>query len=256
LSIVAGTQRRHQPAYLDIIQRIHDGAIGDILAASCYWVGDYGYYPAVLRKEGWSDVEAQVRNWNYYTWLSGDHIVEQHVHNLDIMNWALNAHPVKCFALGGRQQRTGPEFGHIYDHFAVEFEYPEAVRVQSLCRQNADTFSRVAENIVGTKGVANPARDIRGKEMYRFKGKDADPYVKEHMDLIEAVRSGKPINEAKTVAESTLCAIMGRMSAYTGQEVTWKFAMEDSKLDLMPKGLKFGDRPVDPVAVPGITKLV
>jgi predicted dehydrogenase len=257
LSIVAGTQRRHQPAYLDIIPRIHDGAIGDIVAASCCWVGDYGYYPAVIREDGWTDVEAQIRNWNYFTWLSGDHIVEQHVHNIDIMNWALQGHPVSCFALGGRQQRTGSEFGHIYDHFAVEFEYPGGVRVQSLCRQNEDTFSRVGEHLVGTKGTSNPGKDIAGKELYRFKGEDADPYVKEHADLIASIRDGKPLNEARNVAESTMAAIMGRMSAYTGKQVTWKWAMEESKLDLMPKpDIAFGAMPVPDVAIPGVTKLV
>ena len=257
LSIVAGTQRRHQPVYRDIIQRIHDGAIGDIVAGSCYWVGDFGYYPAVIREDGWTDVEAQIRNWNYFTWLSGDHIVEQHVHNIDIMNWALNGHPVSCFALGGRQQRTGSEFGHIYDHFAVEFTYPGGVRVQSLCRQNEDTFSRVAEYLVGTKGTSNPGRDIAAGEIYRFRGEEADPYVQEHKDLIASIREGKPLNEARNVAESTMAAIMGRMSAYTDKEVTWKWAMEESKLDLMPKpDIAFGAMPVPEVAIPGVTKLV
>jgi predicted dehydrogenase len=257
LSIVAGTQRRHQPPYLDIIRRIHDGAIGEIVSASCYWVGDYGYYPAVVREDGWSDVEAQIRNWNYFTWLSGDHIVEQHVHNIDIMNWALKDHPVSCFALGGRQQRTGSEFGHIYDHFSVEFEYPGGVRVQSLCRQNEGVFERVGEHLVGTKGTSNPGRDIAGAKVYKFKGEDADPYVQEHVDLIASIRDGKPLNEARNVAESTMAAVMGRMSAYTGREVKWKWAMEESKLDLMPKpDIAFGAMPVPDVAIPGVAKLV
>ncbi len=257
LSIAAGTQRRHAPNYRDMIHRIHDDAIGDIVAGSCYWVGDFGYYPAVIREDGWTDVEAQIRNWNYFTWLSGDHIVEQHVHNLDVMNWALRAHPLSCFAIGGRQQRTGSEFGHIYDHFAVEFEYPGGVRVQSLCRQNADTFSRVGEHLVGTKGTANPGKDICTDKIYKFKGEDADPYVQEHVHLIASIRDGKPINEARNVAESTLAAIMGRMSAYTGREVTWKWAMEESKLDLMPKpDIAFGAMAVPDVAIPGVTKLV
>jgi predicted dehydrogenase len=202
-------------------------------------------------------VEAQIRNWNYFTWLSGDHIVEQHVHNIDIMNWALKGHPVSCFALGGRQQRTGSEFGHIYDHFAVEFEYPGGVRVQSLCRQNDNVFHRVGEHLVGTKGTSNPGKDITADKLYKFKGQDADPYVREHADLIASIRDGKPLNEARNVAESTMAAIMGRMSAYTGQEVTWKWAMEESKLDLTPKkDIAFGEMPVPDVAIPGVTKLV
>jgi myo-inositol 2-dehydrogenase / D-chiro-inositol 1-dehydrogenase len=256
LSIVAGTQRRHDPVYRDIIAKVHDGIIGDLVAAQCYWIGDYGYYPAVLRKEGWPDVEWQIRNWNYFTWLSGDHIVEQHVHNLDIMNWAFNAHPIKAAAMGGRQQRTGPEFGHIYDHFAVEYIYPGGIRVQSMCRQNADTFRRVGENLVGTKGNANPAAWVRGEKKYRFEGEKANPYVQEHADLIAAIRSGKRINEARQVAESTMTAIIGRMSAYTGQEVDWDWAMNESQLDLVPDPVVFGDKAVAAVAVPGKTPLI
>ncbi len=254
LSIVCGTQRRHQVQYRDLVPRIKDGAIGEILAAEVYWVGDYGYYPAVKKEDGWSDMEGQLRNWNYFTWLSGDHIVEQHVHNIDIMSWVLGP-PTKAFGLGGRQQRTGPEFGHIYDHFSVEFEYENGVRVQSLCRQNSDTYSRVAERFVGTLGTCDPRRAITGKNVYEWKGEDANPYVDEHKHLITAIRTGKPINEAKQLAESTLAAIMGRMACYTGQEVTWDFVVNESKEDLLPK-LALGDLETPPVAVPGVTKLV
>lgn len=256
LGIVAGTQRRHQAPYVEIIRRIHDGAIGDILSAECYWIGDYDYYKAVLRQPEWSDMEWQVRNWNYFTWLSGDHIVEQHVHNIDIMNWALQAHPVKAIGMGGRQQRTAPEYGHIYDHFAVEFEYPGGVRVQSLCRQMKDTYHRVGERIVGTKGIADPSKIIRGENEYRFRGEGPNPYEQEHADLIASIRAGKPLNEARNVAESTMAAIIGRMAAYTGQEVAWDWAMNESKLDLTPPAYAFGPLPVAPVAVPGETVLV
>lgn len=252
LSIVAGTQRRHQVQYRDLIPRIHEGAIGDIVAAEAYWVGDYGYYPAVPRQEGWTDVEAQLRNWNYFTWLSGDHIVEQHVHNLDIINWALQAHPIKAFGLGGRQQRTGPEFGHIYDHFAVEFEYPNGVRVQSMCRQNADTYSRVAERIVGTKGICDPRKGITGEKTYEWKGDDSNPYEDEHRHLVASIRAGQPLNEARTVAESTMVAIMGRMACYTGQEITWDWAMNESKENLMPNPFALGPLAVPAVAIPGV----
>ncbi len=180
------------------------------------------------RKPEWSDMEWQVRNWLYFTWLSGDHIVEQHVHNLDVMNWALKAHPVKATGMGGRQSRTDPAYGHIYDHFAVEYEYPNGVRVQSMCRQISDTATRVGENLIGTKGTSNASGSIRGANPWRFDGKRTNPYVQEHTDLIESIRAGKPLNEGRQVAESTMVAVMGRMSAYTGKEVTWEQAMESN----------------------------
>lgn len=256
LCIVSGAQRRHQPSYRDIIRRIHDGAVGAIVSAACYWIGDYDYYPAVPRQPGWSDMEWQLRNWNYFTWLSGDHIVEQHLHNIDVINWVLNAHPVSAVGMGGRSQRTGPEYGHIYDHFAVEFEYPGGIRVQSLCRQNRDTYRRVSEHIVGTLGVANPGRSITGPKAHTFDGQDANPYVQEHVHLIEAIRSGEPLNEGRDLAESTLAAIMGRMSAYTGQEVHWDWALNTSTLDLTPPAWEMGPLPVPPVAAPGVDTLV
>ncbi|MBI2421428.1 MAG: Gfo/Idh/MocA family oxidoreductase [Candidatus Hydrogenedentes bacterium] len=255
LAIVAGTQRRHQLPYVETLKRIHDGAIGDIVAASCYWVGDYDYYPAVLKQPGWSEMEAQIRNWNYFTWLSGDHIVEQHVHNIDIMNWALRAHPVKALGLGGRQQRTGAEYGHIYDHFAVELEYPGGVRVQSLCRQMKDTQGRVGEFIVGTKGTSDPRQGINGPTPFKTT-EGPNPYVQEHTDLIASIRNGAPLNEAKDVAESTMAAIIGRMACYTGQEITWDWAMNESKEDWTPKAYEFGPIATPPVAMPGVTPLV
>ena len=256
LSVVAGTQRRHQLCYQETIRRIQDGAIGDLVSAECYWVGDFGYYPAVLREAGWSDVEWQIRNWNYFTWLGGDHIVEQHVHNIDVINWVLGAPPVKAFGMGGRQQRTGPEFGHIFDHFSVEFEYPGGVRVTSMCRQNANCYSRVDEYVVGTKGTARPREVIIGPNAFQFEGDVPNAYVQEHADLIASIRSGQPINEGRQVAESTMAAIMGRMAAYTGHEVTWDWAMNESKLDLWPENLDFGSMPTPPVAVPGYTQLI
>jgi predicted dehydrogenase len=256
LSIVAGTQRRHSAGYREVIQRIHDGAIGDILSASCYWVGDYGYYPAVLRQDAWSDMEYHNRNWNYFTWIGGDHIVEQHVHNLDIMNWVLGAHPIKAIGMGGRSQRTGPEFGHIYDHFSVEYEYPNEVRVQSLCRQNADTYSRVGEHVVGSKGNSDCHSRITGENKHRQRDEDASPYVQEHAHLIAAILANEPINEAKQIAESTMTAVIGRMAAYTGQEVEWDWAMTQSKEDLLPNPLQFGPLPTPEIAIPGKTPLV
>jgi predicted dehydrogenase len=256
LAIVAGTQRRHQAEYVSLLPRIHEGAIGDITSAECYWVGDYEYYTAVPREPEWSDMEWQLRNWNYFTWLSGDHIVEQHVHNIDIINWAMQQPPTSCFGMGGRQQRTDPAYGHIYDHFAVEFEYPGGVRVQSYCRQMKDVFHRVTERVVGTKGIADPKSGISGENPWQFDGEKSNPYVQEHADLIASIRSGQPLNEAEAIATSTMMAVMGRMACYTGQEVTWDFVMNESKLDLTPEKLEFGEFPTPPVAIPGETELV
>jgi predicted dehydrogenase len=258
LAIVAGTQRRHQASYVEMLKRIQDGQIGEIVAAQVYWnQGDLW----VLRQEPrWSDMEWQCRNWLYFTWLSGDHIVEQHVHNIDVALWAIGAQPRSVFGMGGRQARVAPEFGNIYDHFAVEYEFANGVRVSSYCRQTKGAAERVEERIVGTKGVALSAgsqnnREIRGEKPWRAEGKETNPYVQEHIDLIASIRAGKPLNEGRQIAESTLCAIMGRMSAYTGRAMSWEWAMNTSTLDLSPATYAFGPNPVDPVAIPGITAL-
>jgi predicted dehydrogenase len=254
LAIVAGTQRRHQARYLDIMKRIHEGAIGELVGGQCYWnQGDLWVKP---REPGMSEMEWQCRNWLYFTWLSGDHIVEQHVHNIDVVNWAFRALPVKVMGMGGRQARTGPEFGNIYDHFAVEYEYPNGVRVMSMCRQTKGAADRVEERLVGTKGIAFGYGEITGASPWKFEGEEQNPYVQEHADLIAAIRAGKPLNEGRRVAESTMCAIIGRMSAYTGRAINWDWAMNSSQLDLTPKNFAFGPNPVDPVAVPGFTQLI
>ncbi|MGB7297572.1 MAG: Gfo/Idh/MocA family oxidoreductase [Candidatus Aminicenantales bacterium] len=254
LAIVAGTQRRHQARYLELMKRIQEGAIGDLVGGQCYWnQGDLWVKP---REPGMSEMEWQCRNWLYFTWLSGDHIVEQHVHNIDVVNWAFRALPVKVMGMGGRQARTGPEFGNIYDHFAVEFEYPNGVRVMSMCRQTKGAADRVEERLVGTKGVAFGYGEIQGSSVWKFEAEEPNPYVQEHADLIAGIRAGKPLNEARQVAESTMCAIIGRMSAYTGRAINWDWAVNSSQLDLTPKNFEFGPNPVDPVAVPGFTQLV
>ena len=255
LSIVAGTQRRHSKKYQETIRRIHDGQIGEIVAAQAYWVGgDMLGYWKWWDKENRSDVEWQLRSWPWFTWTSGDHIVEQHVHNLDVINWALKGHPEQCMGMGGRAVRT---LGNIYDHFAVEFEYAKGVRVESLCRQINGCTDRIAERVVGTKGYADVDRGIiEGEKPFKYDGPDPDHYVQEMADLIASIRNGAPINEAKQVAESTMNAIMGRMSAYTGRALKWDWAMTASKLDLTPPKYDFVEFPPDPVAVPGKTTLV
>ncbi|MEK7867108.1 MAG: Gfo/Idh/MocA family oxidoreductase [Planctomycetota bacterium] len=248
LRVVAGTQRRHQDNYIEAISRIHDGAVGEIVAGRCSW--NTGGLWSYDRKEGQSDVEWQVRNWLYFDWLSGDHIVEQHVHNLDVMNWVLRAHPLRATAVGGRTQRVAAKYGNIYDHFAVDYEYPGGIRVVSMCRQITGCADAVGESVVGTLGRANPAGAIEGLSTWRFHGNAPNPYVQEHRDLLAAIRDGRPLNEARTVAEATLTAILGREAAYTGSTIAWEEILA-SKLDLSPRVREFGTLAVRAIPVPG-----
>jgi len=268
IGIGVGTQRHHQTPYLETLKRVHDGAIGEIVAARAYWnQGPIWVYP---REEGWSDLEWQLRDWYYFTWLCGDHIVEQHVHNLDVVNWAMHAHPVRAVGLGGRQVRTAPEYGNIFDHFTIDYEYENGVHMMSMCRQIPNCANSVSEALVGTKGFCQVNRyTITGAKPWRFsarpregvpyvseKEKDNTPYVQEHTDLIASIRAGKPYNELEGVIEGTLTAIMGRMSAYTGKEVTWEQAL-NSKEEIVPANLAWDmSLPVPPVAMPGKTELV
>jgi myo-inositol 2-dehydrogenase / D-chiro-inositol 1-dehydrogenase len=253
LAVVAGTQRRHQAGYVESMKRIHGGEIGEITSARVYW--NQGSLWMKPRESSWSDMEWQLRNWLYFTWLSGDHICEQHVHNLDVANWALGAHPVRCVGMGGRQVRTSKDYGNIYDHFAIEYEYPNGARVASYCRQIPGCENNVSEQVVGTKGnwTGNGYKFSSGATA-RVRG-ERNPYEQEHIDLVESIRSGKPLNELQTVAESTLTAIMGRMSTYTGKAVTWEQALI-SKENLLPQTLAMGPLPTPPIAVPGQTELI
>lgn len=220
LKVAAGTQRRHQASYIETIKRIQDGAIGDVVTLRAYWVnggpiwhrGDHGE----------TDLERQIRNWYHYIWLSGDHICEQHVHNLDVCNWIMNAHPVSCWGQGSRQQ-LGDKSGEIWDNFDVEYEYPNGVHMFSYCGQIKRDWSSVSEAVHGTKGVSDPHHVLRPKDgqMWRFRDKEIDPYVQEHIDLINAIVKGTELNEGKQVTDSTLTAIMGREASYSGAGVTW-----------------------------------
>ena len=255
MAIGVGTQRHHQTTYIETLKRVHDGAIGEIVGARAYWnQGPIWVYP---REDGWSDLEWQLRDWYYFTWLCGDHIVEQHVHNLDVVNWAMHAHPVRAVGLGGRQARTGPEYGHIFDHFAIDYEYENGVHMMSMCRQIPNCANSVSEALVGTKGFCQADRaTITGETNWRFRGEKNSPFDQEHTDLIASIRAGKPYNELEGVIEGTLTAIMGRMSAYTGKEVTWEQAL-NSKEELVPADLAWDmSIPVPPVAMPGKTELV
>ncbi len=255
LAIVAGTQRRHEPQYVETMKRIHDGAIGEIVSAQCYW--NQGGLWVNKRRPNQGDVEWQIRNWLYFAWLSGDHIVEQHVHNIDVINWAFNALPEQVHGLGGRQYRTGPEYGDIFDHFGIEFFYPGDVRTISTCRQIEGTTNRISERVVGTKGVSDCCGTIKGENPWRYEGPNPNPYVAEQADLIKSIRDGKPLNEGRRVAESTLCAIMGRESAYSRRQFNRSWFMSKCTLNLLPPdGLKLSDsKPVAPFPVPGAYQL-
>jgi predicted dehydrogenase len=259
LSVVAGTQRRHQAGYLECLKRIHEGVLGDIVGARVYW--NQGDIWAHKRQPGWSDTEYQIRNWYHFLWLCGDHIVEQHVHNLDVACWAIGAHPVRAVGMGGRQVISEPERGQSYDHFAVDYEFPNDVHVLSMCRQIDGCESDISETIVGTNGQwrGGGFRDWHTfsgnyKDRVRFPH-EVNPYVQEHIDLLESITARKPINELKQVAESTLVAIMGRMSAYTGKAVTWEKAL-NSQLDTFPKTLAWGPMKEPPIPKPGVTELI
>lgn len=252
LALVAGTQRRHDPAYVDIMKRLHDGAIGDLTGGQVYW--NQGGLWKADRQAAWSDVEWQIRNWLYFTWSSGDHIVEQHIHNIDVANWAMNAHPIRAVGVGGRQWRTGAEYGHIFDHFAVNFEYPNGAQVLSMCRQIDGSANHVGERFVGTRGTTDASSRISGATTYAYTGEKKNPYVEEHVDLLASIRAGQPLNEGQQVAESTLSAIMGREAAYTGQVITWDELL-NAPQDLTPGFSGFGPLAVPPVPMPGTTKV-
>jgi myo-inositol 2-dehydrogenase / D-chiro-inositol 1-dehydrogenase len=266
LCIAAGTQRRHQLGYVETMKQVHDGAIGDILGLRCYWNGGgIWFYP---RKPGMSDVAFQLNNWYHFLWVCGDHIVEQHVHNLDVCNWAMKTHPIRCDGIGSRTPQNpsrpaGPpqEVGNIFDNFSIDYEYPRGIHMYSSCRHIPNTQSNVSEAFVGSKGTSfttDRRYILNGKAVVtRQQDQEAlSPYVQEHIDLINSIRGGKIINELKNVAESTLTAIMGRMAAYTGRPVTWDFAL-NSKDDTFPHDLTWeSSLPVPPVPVPGKTPLI
>lgn len=243
LSFVTGTQRRHQKSYVETVKQIQDGALGEILSGRAYWCGGLPF--CHKRKEKWSDLEYRLRNWYNYIWVCGDNIVEQHIHNLDVINWVMGGPPAKVFASGGRAWKPSEEqYGDLYDHFSCDYEYPNGVHVTSLSRHWPKNCSGgVFEEVTGTKGKSNCCD--RAKD-------DENPYVQEHIDFVASIRGTGPyLNEGVRCAESTMTAIMGRMSAYTGKELTWDQAL-NADLSLVPKDLDFKKPyPVGPVPIPG-----
>ena len=262
LKIAAGTQRRHQAGYVETMKRLHDGEYGDILSARVYWNGNTPWFHK--REKGMTDAQYQLHNWYHFVWLCGDHIVEQHVHNLDVANWAMKANPVKVSGMGGRATRPvgdPKEVGNIWDHFALEYEYPNGVIVESFCRHIDGAEGNVSENFVGTKAKVHTQPGIylaNGKEI--APGAETNPYVQEHIDLLKAIRDNKPMNELEQVANSTFVAVLGRMAAYSGKTMKWDEVLNGKELykttwveDTFPKdfNLNMQDLPVDPVPVPG-----
>jgi predicted dehydrogenase len=261
LSLVAGFCYRYNDGVKAIMEQIHNGAIGDIRALyTTYNTGSvWSPFP---RQADWSDMKYQVKNWYYYTWLSGDHIVEQAVHSIDKMAWVMKDEPpVKCVAHGGRQVRTAPEFGNIFDHFSVVYDYANGVKGFHFSRQQAGCYSDNSDYFMGSDGAAHIVRAfsgpfvIKGKNNWRYREeKPTDMYQNEHDEFFASIRSGKPINDGVRMAHSTLLAIMGRMAAYTGQEITWEQAL-NSKESIVPAECSWDTAvTVPPIAMPGLTK--
>lgn len=269
LALVSGFCWRYNFAEREMMKRIHDGQIGDPM--SLYTVYNTGALWVNPRKPTQTDLQYQLRNWYYFTWLSGDHIVEQAVHSIDKMAWAMKDEPpVKCVAHGGRQVRTGPDYGHIFDHFSAVYEYANGARGYHFCRQQPGCASDNSDYIIGTKAVARikafgPLTIVGGGNNWKYAGERPNMYQVEHNELFASIRSGNPLNDGEWMARSTMTAIMGRMAAYTGQELTWEQAL-NSEENLTKQACgqegKEGDPEfrwdmklfVPPVAMPGQTR--
>ena len=259
--IVTGTQYRRQVNYAEAIKRIHEGAIGDIISASARYCGNSIWHKT--RREGMSDTEYQIYNWMHYIWLSGDQIVEQSVHNIDTINWIMGGPPESAFASGGRFSR--PEGSEMWDSMSVDYKYPGNRMVSFKNRQIPGAQSDNSNTVYGSNGHAiiygiNRGAflyDKEGQEIWSMEGDLSAAYKQEHKVLVDAVRSGNPIVELRETADSSMTAVLGRMSAYTGQEVTWDFATNESKLNLWPENFDInGELPEPKYAIPGKTKLI
>lgn len=267
LNVVVGLQRRYQAVYRDTIKRIQDGAIGDIVAGQVYW--NSGGVWVRPRKAGQTEMEYQMRNWYYFNWLCGDHIVEQHVHQIDVANWVKGSYPVSIQGTGSRAWRTGKDHGEIYDNHAVELTYADGSVIYSQCRHFEGTSNRVDETFQGTKGrvylsASNEGIlwDHKGNEVYRHpKQGNANPYEHEHVELFDAISKGEyKFEDAEYGAYSTLTGIIGRLATYSGQVIKWDDALK-SNIDLMPERFAWdalpkvlpGEDGLYPYAIPGQT---
>jgi predicted dehydrogenase len=265
LNIVVGLQRHYQTVYRELMKRVHGGEIGQITSTQVYWNG--GGVWVHPKQEGWTEMEFQMRNWYYFNWLCGDHIVEQHIHNLDVSNWAVKGHPVIAQGMGGREVRTAKEYGEIFDHHYVEFKYADGTVMNSQCRHIRGCFNKVAEEITGTKGRVDSTGtlyDLEGNIIWKHRNvDDPDPYQQEHDELFASIVSGGVINDLENGANSTMTSIMGRMATYSGVEIHWEDAL-NSDIKLVPDTFSWdADPPVlpdnegfYPVPVPGVTKVI
>jgi len=277
LAVAVGLQRRHEPLYVETMKRLHDGAIGRIVATRAYWNGDGVWVRP--RKEGQSEMEYQMRNWYYFNWLCGDHITEQHIHNLDVINWLMGGPPSKAQGQGGRQVRSGKEYGEIYDHHFVEFTWEkdgDRSILLSQCRHIGNCWSSVAEFAHGANGWCNIGDgqifDTKGNLTWEYprmedgKRKNLhDGHQQEHHDLFASIRRGEIPNEGEYGAMSSMMSVLGRMATYSGREISWDEAL-NSNLSISPveKFHSFDDTPpvlpnadmTYPIPTPGVTKVL
>jgi predicted dehydrogenase len=258
LTVVSGAQRRFQRVYVESVDKIKQGAIGDVAATYAYWVGG----PVIQQKARnpqWGDMEWEHRAWYSFVWICGDQVVEQHLHNIDVCNWVMGTHPVKCVASGGAVWRPKEEiYGNIYDHLSTDFTYANGVHMSSYCRQYPrGCAENISELVVGTKGRTN-CMDLASPEARKRSREPLEnPYVREHIAMVNSIRGDGPyINHAMAVAESTMTCVMARESAYSGMELTWEMMM-NSKLDLQPKNFDYKLKmDVPPLPVPGVYKFI
>ena len=270
LNVIVGLQRHYQRNYLQVKEMLDRNKIGRIISGQVYW--NSGGVWVRPRKTGQTELEYQMRNWYYFNWICGDHIVEQHIHNIDVANWFIGDIPISAQGMGGREIRKGPDHGHIFDHHFVEFTYPNGQIVASQCRHQRGCMNRVDEVFQGTKGSVHVnsgnyglISSNKGKELYNHKGEnDINPYQQEHNLLFSAIRRGDyKYNDVEMGANSTMTSILGRMATYSGQVITWDEAMA-SNLDLVPELHSFNDpAPVLPdaegnytIPIPGKTAFI
>jgi predicted dehydrogenase len=265
LNVVVGLQRHYQNSYRELFSRYKEGAIGEFVSAQAWWNNDGVWVNP--RKPGQTEMEYQMRNWYYFNWLCGDHITEQHIHNIDVINWFKGEYPVRAQGMGGREVRKGKDFGEIFDHHYVEFQYADGSILNSQCRHIKGTMSRVDEFLQGTKGSiqfgAGKISDRKGAVVYQFdRSKENNPYQTEHDELFEAIAKGEyKFSDAENGAKSTMTSILGRMATYSGQLIEWDKAIT-SGISIMPKAFDWNAAPpllpdadgLYPVAVPGVTK--
>ena len=268
LNVVVGLQRRYESKYIQLKYQIDSGVIGKIRAGQVYWNGA-GVWVS-KRESNQTELEYQMRNWYYFNWLCGDHILEQHIHNIDVANWFIGDYPVSAQGMGGRQVRNGKDHGEIFDHHFVEFTYANGSVIASQCRHIPGALSRVDEVFQGTNGTVEADKgiitDLNGMTIFKYRNNwqnEPNPYQVEQDRLFESIRNGNVISDAENGAKSTLTAIMGRMATYTGKKISFDEAL-NSKLHLMPEEINWNTNPPSlpdkngnyPIPIPGKTKMI